>query len=127
MTSIVPTVGRIVLYKVNSADVYQINARRKDGSDKRQWHAAIRSGAQVHVGNDVKVGDVFPMIVTRVWGDTPDAAINGSCFLDGNDILWVTSSHCGTEVGDYHWMEYQKGQAAKAEALETKLKETSNG
>jgi hypothetical protein len=42
-------------------------------------------------GNYAEEGQTYPMLITRPWGDTPESAVNGQVFLDGNDILWVTS------------------------------------
>ena len=123
MTEIIPTIGRIVLYKFSDYTAGQVNRRRADAKEKMAWHAAIKSGAQVHVGNEVLAGDIFPMIITRVWGDTTTSSVNGSVFLDGNDIFWATSISVGEKEGSYAWMDYQKGQAAKTEALEKKLEE----
>jgi len=87
----VPTIGKIVLYTLSSQDAAAINRRRADAKEKLPWHHAIRSGAQIHVGNDVRAGDVFPLIITRVWGDGEAASFNGQLLLDGNDLFWLTS------------------------------------
>jgi hypothetical protein len=127
MTEITPTVGRIVLYRLSKLDVEQIGRRRHDAKDKMDWHRLLKTGAQVHVGNSVSEGQIFPGIVVATWGDGPGQAINIQVFLDGTDVFWATSRHVGEQPGDYHWMTYQKGQAAKAEALEAKLTEKTNG
>jgi hypothetical protein len=45
--------------------------------------------------------------------------------LDGTDAYWATSRHVseGAVPGCYHWMPYQLGQAAKAEALEQQMRD----
>jgi hypothetical protein len=95
--SMIPTIGRIVLYRTTAQDASAINARRKDAREKMPWHHAIRSGAQVHVGNEVTAGDVFPLVITKVWGApaTEGTAFNGQLLLDGNDLYWVTSTSLG--------------------------------
>lgn len=112
MSSIVPTPGRVVLYSVNGQQALDVNRRRKDAWAKMDWHRALKSGTQVHVGNEVKEGDVFPAIVIRVWGDQPDSCVNLHVLLDGNDTLWATSVKVGEQPGTFHWMDYQKAKAA---------------
>jgi hypothetical protein len=58
-------------------------------------------GAQAHIGNVVAAGNEFPMIVVAVWSDS----VNGQVFLDGNDCLWVTAVHEGTQNGQWDWPE----------------------
>lgn len=92
------TVGKIVLFKLTSKEVERINSRR---SDAQHAHAGSNlSGYQVHVGNEVREGDVLPMLIVRVW---EGGLVNGQVFLDGNDTLWVTSIHEGSEAGQYSW------------------------
>lgn len=114
---IVPTTGRVVLYTLSQYDVEQINRRRTSPQSisERIKEAIWPMGAQAHIGNSVKVGDVFPAILVRPNGDTAEATINIQVFLDGNDTLWVTSAAVSEhgEPGKYHWMLYQIGQAAK--------------
>ena len=96
----IPTIGKIVTYRLTAQDADAINNRRKDAREKLPWHHAIRSGAQIHVGNDVKKGEIYPLIITKVWGKDETAAFNGQLLLDGNDLFWVTSTSFGTgEIG----------------------------
>jgi len=112
--------GRIVLYKLSSDDAAQINRRRTTGASiaeriknnnlptqesrlggdvldvPQKWPL----GAQAHIGNSVTAGDVFPMLVTRVWSQ---GYVNGQVFLDGNDSLWATSVTEGTEERNWFW------------------------
>lgn len=77
----IPTVGRIVHYRLTAQDVEAANAVRAE----RQ-------------GNSVAEGEVCPVLITRVWGDKPDSAFNGTLFLDGPDsTLWKTSIHIDGE------------------------------
>lgn len=89
----IPSIGRIVLYILSESDADVIMNQR-------------RVQPQSHVGdakgNPVKAGDVFPMMITRVWGDTPESAVQGQVFLDGNDTLWVTSVMQGDGERQWH-------------------------
>lgn len=124
MSRITPTIGRIVLYCLSAQDAEEINRRRTspDSIAKRIFAEppAWPVGAQAHIGNGVAVGDVYPAVIVRTWGDTPDAVVNLQVFLDGNDTFWATSRRCSEEPepGEFHWMPYQKGQAARTDAAE---------
>lgn len=84
-----PTVGRIVHYTLTSSDASRVMQRRNDILGPR--------------GNDTRVGDVYPLIITRIWGNEPSSAVNGQVMLDGNDSLWVTSVTPGVGEGHYAW------------------------
>lgn len=86
-----PTMNRIVNYRVSARDVEQIVRQRS-------------ASQYVSHGNEVNVGDVFPMMVIRAWkpGDA-EHTINGQAFLDGNDTLWVTTATEGDKPGQWHW------------------------
>lgn len=118
---IVPTIGRIVEYKLTGWQADDINQRREDYRERAAWHSAIRSGAQLHAGNEVYAGEKYPAMIVKTWGDEPTSAVNLQVFLDGTDTYWATSVSVGEKEGDYQWMAYQKGQAAKAEALEKQI------
>src|SRR5579884_2584878 len=104
MTKIVPTVGRVVLYRLADFDVRQILKM-----------VGFKPLA------DMKEGDVLPAIVVKTWGSTPESAVNLQVLLDGAGTYWCTSRVVGDAPGTYHWMAYQQGQAAKAEAAERAL------
>jgi hypothetical protein len=98
-----PSIGRIVHYRLTEQDATAINRRRVAGAGHQEdWPM----GAQAHSGNGVRVGEVVPMIICIVWpnehGPTHDV-VNGQCFLDGNDSLWVTSVKEGTAAGQWSW------------------------
>jgi len=99
----IPTIGRVVHYRLKASDVDQINKRRQDAAEHMQEHRDNSNGVQIHVGNVLAAGDVYPMMITRVWGDTETSAVNGQVHLDGNDIFWVTSTTVGTEPGQFSW------------------------
>ncbi len=117
---IVPTVGRMVYYKLSQQNAESINKCLYDAQQNMEKIRADSLGYQVHVGNEAKEGQVLPMTIVAVWSDT---CINGKVFLDGNDDLWVTSVVLGEDNGQWDWMPYQKGQAKKTEELEEKLED----
>lgn len=80
------SIGRIVLYTLTATDAEQINLRRTHSELSRI--SSQNSGAQVHVGNTVRQGNIFPLIVTAAW---PGNLASGQVLLDGNDNLWVKS------------------------------------
>lgn len=84
-----PSIGRIVHYMLTAQDAAQINRRRtsKASIANRIEMGTWPEGAQAHVGHQVEVGDVLPMIVTRI---EDSRNLNGQVFLDGNDTLFVT-------------------------------------
>lgn len=112
----IPTVGRIVHYRLSKQDAEQINVRR---SDFRAFEAGHKhphepgqpaaTGHIAHVGNSASAGDIHPMIIVRVWGQTPDSAVNGQVLLDGNDTLWVTSVSRGDAERRWTWPERADG------------------
>jgi hypothetical protein len=97
-----PTVGRIVSYTLSEQDARQINRRRLATLEhgRRSEDGTVR-----HVGSEVRGGEAFPLIVTRVWGSTPEGehVINGQLILDGNDTHWLTSVKYGTGPGTWKW------------------------
>lgn len=102
-----PTVGRTVLYKLNSYDVATINTRRGDFSAHTRANpradpgAAGATGHIGHVGNPVSVGDECAATIVRVfYGGT---VANLQVHLDGNDTMWVTSAAEGTDPGRWTW------------------------
>lgn len=91
------SLGRVVHYTLTKQDADEIN-RRRDGFIAEGWPAT----AQRHVGNQVNAGDVFPLIVTRVW-DAETGSFNGQLMLDGSDTLWITSAVQGEGEGYWFW------------------------
>lgn len=88
MRAQIPTIGRIVHYTLASYDVERINTGRAQTQT---------------LGNPVTVGDVVPLIITATWGNEPSSAFNGQAFLDGADLLWVTSTSIGEGPGHCAW------------------------
>jgi hypothetical protein len=100
----IPTPGRIVLYTLSAQDVEAMNKRRADAQSHLQDHRENSDGVQIHVCNQLVEGDVYPMIITRVWSPGQESgAVNGQVFLDGNDLLWVTSVAVGAGPRTFSW------------------------
>jgi hypothetical protein len=118
-----PTIGRIVHYKLSTQDAEAINRRRKDSREHWQRTPGVTvkpTGDQRHVGNAALPGDVFPMLITRIWGldldiqaSTAERLVNGQVFLDGNDVLWATSVHEGDGERQYSWPVVKHAEVAK--------------
>jgi hypothetical protein len=101
--------GSIVYYRLTEIDATQINRRRTTGSnivrriqknDPNEMSSSWPIGAQAHIGNEARVGQIFPMLVVRV-SDAAAKLVSGQVFLDGNDVLWVQDIHQGDHIG--HW------------------------
>lgn len=104
-----PTIGCLVHYALSASDAASINTRRADykafEASHVHPHEAGHPGASGHVahyGNHATEGDLCPAMVVRTFGGT---AANLQVFLDGNDVLWVTSRNEGTEAGTWRWPE----------------------
>jgi len=100
-----PSVGRIVHYMLSESDAEQINRRRTSSQDisRRIEAEAWPLGAQAHIGNRAEAGQVYPMLIVRVWSATPDevTSVQGQVFLDGNDVFWATSrSQVPSDISD---------------------------
>jgi hypothetical protein len=129
----IPTIGRIVHYTLSVYDAEQINRRRTTGASiaERMLDIAQRildglstwpAGAQAHIGNHAKEGDVFPMIIVKVWGHDPTSCVNGQVFLDGTDVLWATSVAVGEGPRTFSWPLQEGHMAVRAAAdIGTKL------
>ena len=99
----IPSIGRLVHYTLTADDAKQVNQRRKDAAANRQKHRDDALGYAAHTGNEAAEGDIYPMLIVRCWGTTPESSVNGQVFLDGNDTLWVTSA--GQGDGPRQWRE----------------------
>lgn len=99
----IPTIGRIVHYRLSADQAEDINRRRKHARDHMAEHHTNANGAQVHVGNEVREGEAYPMIITQVWGQDENSAVNGQVFLDGNDLFWAKSVSVGEGPGTWSW------------------------
>ena len=113
----VPSIGRIVHYRLSAQDVEAVTRRRTTGASiaERMSRCVLTGdppvyawpeGAQAHVGNPVSEGDVVPLTITAVWPNEfgeGEYGVNGQALLDGNDSLWVTSAKQGEEPGQWSW------------------------
>jgi hypothetical protein len=112
-----------VHYTLSADDAAQIQRRRTTGksiAERLLWGSAGRHaeaipahsedgslrawpvGAQAHIGNSVAEGQVVPMLIVAVWPNDIHG-VNGQAFLDGNDVLWVTSVKEGTGPRTWSW------------------------
>lgn len=84
------TVGSIVHYRLSDHDAQTINNKRiKDQTP----------------GNTAWPGDVYPAMIVRKWGDTPQSSVQLQVFLDGPDTHWATSRTEGDAEGQWSWPE----------------------
>lgn len=90
-----PALGDIVWYTLTDQDADAINRRRAQATNHFREHHDRADGIQLHTGNAVQAGDIYPLAITRVWGTTPASAVNGQVLLDGSDTLWVSSVQHG--------------------------------
>ena len=103
-----PTLGRIIHYTLTQQDVDQIMRRRTSASEIASRMAATPpgwpAGAQAHIGNTVRPGQIVPVIIVAVWSEV---CINGRAMLDGTDEYWVSSAMFSPEPnqGMWHWPE----------------------
>lgn len=92
----------LVNYKLSAGDAEKINRRRTTTTSiaERIKEALWPTGAQAHIGNEAREGQILPMVITGIWSDT---CVNGQVFLDGTDTLWVTSALQGNEPGNWNY------------------------
>lgn len=94
-----PSIGRIVHYVLSQQDVDSIQSSRQRMAELLQISAG-------QIGNSVRVGEVVPAQIVRVW-DASTGLINGQATLDGFDTYWLRSCHmdeCKAQ-GTWHWPE----------------------
>ncbi len=115
MDGLVP--GRIVHYVVSESNAAEIARRRTTSVSiaERIKVLAWPVGAQAHLGNEIKAGDVLPAIILRVWSDSSGCS-NIKVFLDGSDEYWATSVSYEEDgrPGSWHWTTPAPPQAPKA-------------
>lgn len=98
-----PTIGRIVHYRLSEQDAERINARRLATRERLAHTTDPGLGFQPHAGNRAEPGATYPMLIVAVWGAQPTSLVNGQVFLDGNDVHWATSVSTGTGPGTWSW------------------------
>lgn len=101
----VPTIGRIVHYRLTAEQASEINRRRTTGPSIAERIKVLMwpLGAQAHIGNGASVGDTLPALIVRTWGSDPESSVQLQVFLDGNDVLWATSVSTGEGPGTWSW------------------------
>ena len=106
MEGLVP--GRIVYFVFNEQCAKEVMRRRTTGANvaerMRTIPPAWPAGAQAHIGNDVKAGDICPAMVMRVWGTS--GCSNLRVFLDGSDDYWATLVDYAVDKREcsWHWV-----------------------
>jgi hypothetical protein len=102
----VPSIGRIVHYKLSEQDADSINVRRSDFRAFQGSHAHPHEPGQpgatghvAHVGNMVAASEVYPAVVVRTFEGYE--GVNLQVALDGNDHFWATSRVEGDEPGQW--------------------------
>ena len=98
--TMIPTQCRIVIYTLTQEDAELINYKR---SIKQ-----ARDDIQDIIGNPVAAGETYPMLIVRCFGNSPDSAVNGRLFLDGDDTFWVRSTSVGEGPGKFQWPQIPK-------------------
>lgn len=84
-----PSIGRIVRYTLDQADVNYITARR--------------AAAEIEA-NPVAAGMEFPAIIAAVGGNEDTGTyLNLRVVLDGNDFFWAEEPIQGYGAGEWHW------------------------
>jgi hypothetical protein len=86
----VPTIGRIVHYALSEQDAKRIEQLR--------WSLPTDNR-----GNTAEAGQVYPALIVRTWGETPESAVQLQVFLDGSDTYWATSRSHGDDPGQWIW------------------------
>ncbi len=89
----IPSIGRIVLYRLTKSDVDKIQER---------WRSQFIKGGFEY--NPVFEGATHPMIIVHIFGNEPDidSWVNGQVFLDGNDTHWACTQ-LGIGPGTFSW------------------------
>jgi hypothetical protein len=113
---VIPTQGRIVLYRLSVADAEEVNERRADAQAFRgrvyakgmlgiDPGAEGRTGHVQHIGIPVGEGDEFPAIIVAVSQPQEPLAwlVNLKVELDGTDSYWATSRAQGDQPGRWSW------------------------
>lgn len=100
--------GRIIHYVLRKQDADSIVLSRQIGI---MGNMGLPNDVKRNRGNWCNEGDHVPMMIVKVWPDEfgkDNPGVNGQCFLDGNDQMWITSSkydESGKEPGTWHWIE----------------------
>jgi hypothetical protein len=106
-----PTIGRIVYYRLTEADATAINKRRADFDAYRRAIPEMApdpgepgaTGHMAHVGNHAAEDDVYPALIVRVFEHAAPGCVNLQVHLDGTDTYWATSRYEGDQPGHWTW------------------------
>ena len=82
-----PTIGRIVIY----------NATNQQLDDMQNSYSKTGKGCNVQ--------SKLPAIIVAVWSDV---IVNLKVITDGQDDIWITSSHQGEGAGEWQWPVIKK-------------------
>lgn len=124
----IPSLGRIVHYRLSEEDATAVNRRRHDARMHLPEHRDGATGVQIHVGNPVSAGEVYAAVIVTQWGGespTPNTSVNLKVLLDGTDDLWVTSASQG--VGQRQWSEPPRVGAPVGESGPEKFTPSGGG
>ena len=118
----VPSIGRIVHYRLSKEDAEKVNRRRHDAIRNMANIVANKTGYIAHFGDRCTEGQIVSMTITALRYEAtvpardlrrpnvievPDEAlvefVNGQCTLDGNDSLWVEHVEEGDGPGQWCW------------------------
>jgi hypothetical protein len=78
----IPTIGRIVIYNSTNEQLKAMEDSYKN------------------TGKGCNIQSKLPAIIVAVWSDI---MVNLKVITDGQDDLWVTSSHLGDGAGEWNW------------------------
>ena len=100
--------GRIVSFVIDEQSANDIHRQRmsvraiQDRMDAEHWPLAWY---QAHIWNEVKAGEIYPAMVTRVWDQSgsPSNCVNLKVILDGTDTFWATSVHFDSAKAPRTW------------------------
>lgn len=96
----VPTIGRVVHYRLTDEEAAKINRWRDQNKTNR---GAIHAGSVGHVGNECSEGQAFAADVVSITEFPLRAAINLQVKLDGNDTFWKRDADEGEGPGTWSW------------------------
>ena len=92
--------GRIVLYRISDDARARVAALDQGRQEQARQLAVgeINAPTAQPIGNPVRRGDMFPMLITKDWGN---GLVNGTLFLDGECTLCMTSVKEGYGDGEF--------------------------
>ena len=97
--------GRIVYFVFDEPAELTVNGGYSDANSSAGIDLMMsKSGAQIHVGNRVRTGDICPAMVTAVFGEP--GICNLKVMLGGSDTYWATSVEFREDhrPNSWHWM-----------------------